>query len=444
MPFGFIRFLLFLAVAAIVFRTLPARARQPYLFSVSYIFYALWSIPHALLLLCATGVAYLAGNRLAGAREHRDKVLALAVSVVLLLGSLAFFKYVNQVEGILRGTRQLYWLFPVGISYYTFKLISYIVDVFWDNIPAEKDFLSFATCAAFFPQIASGPIHRPAEFLPQLAALELPTSKALVIGVRLIALGLFQKIVIADRLGMIVDPLYASAGEYHGWPLMVGLYCFSIQLYADFSGMTDIAIGSGMLFGLRSPENFDKPFLAQSIKEFWRRWHMTLTSWITDYVFTPLQIALRNYGTLGLTVCLFITMLTLGAWHGARWNYLIFGAIHGVFLTVSALTMQRRNRFFKKHKGWVPFRKIAAPIITFHLVTLSFVFFRAETPAKAFTILHNLLQSQTFPLELQRLFPTPYGIVVLGAAFVLMEIGFVALRFAVDGNESGVSESDYV
>ena len=171
---------------------------------------------------------------------------------------------------------------------------------------------------------------------------------------------------------------------------------------------------------------------------------MTLTSWITDYVFTPLQIALRNYGTLGLTACLFITMLTLGAWHGARWNYLIFGAIHGVFLTVSALTMQRRNRFFKKHKGWVPLRKIAAPIITFHLVTLSFVFFRAETPAKAFTILHNLLQSQTFPLELQRLFPTLYGIVVLGAAFVLMEIGFVALRFAVDGNESGVSESDHV
>lgn len=401
MPFNSLRFIGFLAAAAAMHAALPARYRAFFLLAASYVYCAAWSPEGALLLLAATAVAYAAARRLES--NNAEGGVVLCGGLVALLGALALFKYAPG------------FIAPVGISYYTFKLVSYIVDVFWEKVPAEKSFTRFAAYAAFFPQIPSGPIARASQLLPELAAARGPSAENVIAAARLILFGFFEKAVVADRLGAMIDAAKA-AGPSGGSELFV-IYAYCWRLYADFSGITHIAIGAALLFGLGSPRNFAAPFYAPNIQEFWRRWHISLTSWLTDYVFMPSRMALRDHGERGLAASLIVTMLLIGVWHGPALSFLVFGALNGAYMVVSALTLRRRDAFFAKRPALARARAVAGPAATFHLVALSFAFFQSATPGEAAALLRGAVAGGGAPI--------PWGeaseLALFAASFAAME-----------------------
>lgn len=399
MPFNSLKFLLFLGASACGYAMVAPRRRIALLLTCSLFYYASWHPAFVVLLLGACAVAYGAGLHIE--RSPRTAGPALSAALIALLGCLAFFKYVPALAVFSTGTHA--WMslaVPVGISYYTFKLLSYVIDVYWGKIPAERSFVRLSAYAAFFPQILSGPIGRATQSLPEMSAARAPGGEEVMSALRLILFGWFQKAVVADRLGAMIDSALAQPAALSGWPLLLVVYGYCWRLYADFSGISDIAIGSARLFGLGSPQNFASPFYAPNIQEFWRRWHMSLTSWLTDYVFTPLRMAWRSFGALGLCASLMITLLLIGAWHGPRLNFILFGAINGLYMVVSALTLRSRDRFFEARPAWARLRGYLGPIITFHLVAFSFVFFQSPTPRQALSLLSGLLK----PAQMSREF----------------------------------------
>jgi D-alanyl-lipoteichoic acid acyltransferase DltB (MBOAT superfamily) len=382
MDFTSVYFLGFLAAAAAAGRLCPSRFRAALIAVISYAYYCTWSPKAAILLLAVTVAAYFAARAIGAGKGGVRSGLAL-VSICGLVAPLAVFKLAPWLESLLRGPL----IVPLGISYFTFKLISYVLDVYWGKIAAEKALIPFIAYVAFFPQIVAGPIQRGASFLPQ-------TGRAanwgnVVWGAQRVLLGLFKKFLVADNLGILVNFIYTHI-HAPGTPLALGLYVYPLQIYADFSGLTDIAVGAAWMLGIESPENFDAPFSAPSPSEFWRRWHITLTGLLTDYLFTPMRLAVRNWGNPGLVLSLFVTMVSIGLWHGFRWTYALFGMLHAAYLAADALTLRARTRYFKAHPaagraaGWL------GPVVTFHLVALAFVLFRGENVRDALHMLRHL------------------------------------------------------
>ncbi|MFZ5802859.1 MAG: MBOAT family O-acyltransferase [Candidatus Omnitrophota bacterium] len=400
MQFVSVEFIVFFGGVFLGFHLAPLAFRKYYLLFVSYVFYAMWSLPYAVLLLAMTGLAYLAARQIEAASNEKGKSRRVRGAVLLFVLTLCFFKYLEPcLYALGESIPRLQGVFspaimriavPVGISYYLFKIISYVVDVYWEKAPAEKDFAAFAVYVAFFPQILSGPIQRAVSFLPQIKT-PLPVSyDTLLSGMRLLLFGFFKKLVIADRLAIFVDGVYGNPASFNSLTLLWACYAYVFQLYADFSGLTDIARGSAKLFGIDSPKNFDLPFFAPNIQQYWRRWHMTLTQWLGDYVFNPLRMALRDHGQTGLALALMINMVLIGIWHGARTTFLAFGIIHGIYLIVSVMTSKGREIFFKKHPALASIRKIGAPLGVFHLVAFAMIFFRAETLEQAWAMIRNI------------------------------------------------------
>lgn len=365
-----------LPLVALGFYLCPIRYQRYFLLLASYALYASAGLLNAALLVGATAVAYLCARRMAATAEDRHRRAYLILAIASLLTSLAVFKYVNVVGASFGVAMNL--VIPIGISYYTFKLLSFVIDTYWDRIGAQR-LASVASYAAFFPQIPSGPLQRAGDFFAQTEPPR-PAPPALIAsGLRLILFGCFKKLVLADRLGLVVDPVFRAPVDHSDTLVLLSCYFFAVQLYADFSGITDMAIGCGRVLGIDAPQNFDRPFLAANIQEFWRRWHITLTRWLGDYLFTPLRMALREWGQAGLIVCTMVNMAAIGLWHGPRLTYLVFGLINGVYLVASALTLRGRNRFFKTRPRLSLARSVVGPLIVFHLVVIGFVVFRAET-----------------------------------------------------------------
>jgi alginate O-acetyltransferase complex protein AlgI len=391
-------FAAFLGVVAGLYHLCPPTWRRWYLLAVSYAFYCTWSVPFAFLLVAVTGVAYVLARRVHDATSDTERRLWFNVGLILLLLPLATFKYAAWLGGGLASVmgdragfsslQALRLLVPVGISYYTLKLVGYLVDVHLGVQPCGQ-FSAVATCAAFFPQTLAGPIHRVGDFLQQVGEPKTPRAAMVGSGIRLMLFGLFKKLVLADRLGLIVDQVFARPDAFSGLILAAASYLYVIQLYADFSGLTDVAIGAGRLFGIDAPQNFNAPFIARSIPEFWRRWHMTLTSWVTDYVFMPLRVALRDLGQVGLAISIMINMLAIGVWHGASWNFVVFGFIHGCYLVVSSLTLRQREKFYDTI-GFNKIHRVTGPIVTFHMVVAAAIFFRASSVRDAWYILGQI------------------------------------------------------
>ncbi|HEY7336313.1 MAG TPA: MBOAT family O-acyltransferase, partial [Bryobacteraceae bacterium] len=280
MSFDSLGFVLFVAASYCLYRVCPARWRGLVLLVASYVFYCTWNARLAAGLAGATVFAFFAG-KWAGNMEspQRGRVTAL-FATAMLTGYLFFWKTVAVAA--LPGIGRI--ALPLGVSYYTFKLISYVMDIYYGKSKPEWRFIAFASYVAFFPQILAGPIQRPDDFLSQMP----PARTALMDGAARIAWGLIKKVVVADQLAPAVNYVYSHMYGMHGTEILAGFYLFPLQLYADFSALTDIAIGTGRLFGIESPENFDDPFTSSTITQFWRRWHMSLTGWLGDYVFTPL------------------------------------------------------------------------------------------------------------------------------------------------------------
>jgi alginate O-acetyltransferase complex protein AlgI len=376
-------FLLYLAICAGLSRLCPPRWRTTVILLASYFFYLTWSVRAAAFLAALTFVVYVAailgepGRRSAKGSAWIGITAAFLLAACLTAFKVALLTPKQSIGGL---------VMPLGISYYIFKLISYVVEVSRGNLPAERNLVNFASYAVFFPQIMAGPIQRPADFFSQIP----PKPRIPWIALGRIALGLTKKCLVADSLAPTVNYIYGHLSALHGIPLWLGFYLYPLQLYTDFSGLTDIAIGAGQLFGITGPENFNHPFTASSVSDFWRRWHMSLTSWLRDYVFLPLRMATRRAGTLGLVFSIMVNMIAIGLWHGFSLSYLTFGVLNGIYLTVDALTARHRTRFFKQHPSWQGFGRRLGWLLTFHVISGALVFFRATKPSYAIWLLGHL------------------------------------------------------
>jgi len=326
----------------------------------------------AAVLLAVTVFCYFAGLWLVDPRRRAVAPWVAFGSVSLLAVYLVSFK----LRPLLHLADNP--LLPLGISYYVFRLISYLLDVYWGKCDAVDDFVPFAAYVAFFPQMIAGPIQRASSFIPQLQNQN-AEKRRLLEGLVRMAVGFAKKSLVADNLGLFVGWAYGHLHSGSALPSLVALYLYPLQLYTDFSGLADIAIGSGLILGIEAPENFDAPFTAQSITEFWRRWHITLTSWIRDYVFIPLRMATRNLGNTGLAISLTVNMVLIGLWHGFTLGFLAYGLFQAVFLVGDVLTRSKRHEYYKHNPALAKLAAFAGPVFVYHVIAIGSVLFRAPS-----------------------------------------------------------------
>jgi len=401
MLFHSIVFWKFFAVILGVYFFVPQKIRWLFLLLASYFFYGYRRKEYVLLLALPTLATYVAARAMAVARTPVLKKILLWVGLALTLGLLFVFKYLDlfwqiylNLQGYLRqvpAKSALHVLIPIGISFFTFRMVSYLVDVYHERIPAEKHLGFFALYVAFFPQLLVGPIDRAARLLPQFKQSVAFDWERIVAGVRLIAWGLFKKIVIADRLSFFVNYVFLHP-EGQGAHVIFAVYFFAFLIYCDFSGYTDMAIGISRILGFESMKNFDFPYYSRSISEFWNRWHISLSSWLRDYLFLPLAYATmrRIRGekwlavkaeTWGYMVGIMLTMLLGGLWHGEGWTFVIWGGLFG-FYQIVAYASKRQRRKVSKKIGWqrLPWLDSAWKVfVTFNLVSFAWIFFRAAS-----------------------------------------------------------------
>ena len=379
MTFNSWLFLGFIFPALAIYYLLPHRGQNRWLLLCSYVFYGAWDWRFLSLIVLSTAVDYLVGNRIQSQTDPIRRKRWLCVSLISNLGLLGVFKYFNfftdsaislfQRVGLSVPEWSLHIVLPVGISFYTFQTLSYTVDIYRGKLKPCKSWLDFALFVSYFPQLVAGPIERASRLLPQITKNRRVTSEQLVAGSWLVLWGFFKKMVIADNLARFVDPVYSSPSEAHALLLLAATYAFAYQIYCDFSGYTDIARGLAKLMGIELMKNFDMPFLAASPAEFWRRWHISLSTWLRDYLYIPLG---GNRGSELFTYRnLFLTMLLGGLWHGAAWHFVAWGLYHGLLLII-----YRRFAPSKSEDEGFSFKRIASIIWMFHLTCIGWYLFR--------------------------------------------------------------------
>lgn len=373
------------------------KLRVVLLLAASYFFYAHWDYRFLPLIFLSSTGDWLLGNAIAAAKTPKSRKLWLIATVILNLGLLGFFKYANFA---IDSTRALLDTFgfnppevalrvalPVGISFFTFESMSYVIDVYRGHIKPHKSYLEYLTFVAFFPHLVAGPIVRPRDLLPQLAGTPRFSASAGSEGLFLIAVGLLKKVAIGDYLALnFVDRVFEAPLGYSAVEVYAAVVGYSLQIYCDFSGYTDIAIGSALLLGVRFPKNFDAPYAAVNIIDFWRRWHISLSTWLRDYLYIPLGGNRR--GRARTYANLIITMLLGGLWHGASWTFVVWGGIHGVALALTRAFEERRVGTKPLIGGALG--RVLGIVVTFHLVSAAWIFFRAETFGKARLIFERL------------------------------------------------------
>jgi len=418
MLFNSLQFFVFFVVVLVLFYLGPRAWRRWVLLLASYFFYMSWNAKFVALLLTLTAIDYTAAlwiERSEGTRRKRFLVLSLAAN----LGFLGFFKYYNflaeNLVSLLDLRPHMFALsiiLPLGISFHTFQSMSYVIDVYRGEQKAIRNPVDYALFIAFFPQLVAGPIVRAREFFGNLFHWEAPTSEEQLRGVLLMFLGLTKKIALADRFSPIADSYFRNAAGHAGaMSAWTGAIAFALQIFFDFSGYTDMAIGMALLLGFHFPVNFRRPYLAFSITDFWHRWHISLSRWLRDYLYIPLGG--NRHGNLQTYRNLMLTMLLGGLWHGASWNFAIWGAYHGALLSLERIA--GRKRFQDPPAWWLyPFRAIA----TFVLVTVGWVFFRAATFADTRYIIGQMFGGVSGPGDIV----IPIWLLVLVAMSLLLAV----------------------
>lgn len=348
MPVNSLSFAAFFAVVFFAYY-LPARERVQniVLLFASWCFYAIADLKMLPLIVGTTMAFYVLGlvqKKCADTGRERALFCLTLTGVALGVGLLGYFKYLNffieqfssllDTFGLHTNIHTFSIILPLGISFFTFRLISYSLEIYFGRIEACRDFITFASYVAFFPCLLAGPIDRPQNFLPQLRERRVFNYAQATDGLKQILWGMFKKMVVADNLAKCVDSVWADCGSYNGSALAVVAVFYAVQLYADFSGYSDMAIGVGKLLGFRIARNFNCPYFAQNIADYWRRWHMSLTSWVTDYVFTPLTLAFSKWGKSGIVLAVFVNFFILGLWHGANWTFIVFGIWHALLFAL--------------------------------------------------------------------------------------------------------------
>lgn len=400
MLFNSFEFAIFFPLVVIGYFLLPPRFRWAFLLGASYYFYMCWKAEYLVLIVISTLIDYVAGLRMGKTtvRSRRKKYLLL--SLVANLGILFTFKYANFFSESLRVALNQFNIFydmpmfdlllPVGISFYTFQSMSYTIDVYRGEQQPERHLGKFALYVAFFPQLVAGPIERSLRLLPQFDRVFKFDYERVVSGLRLMLWGFFKKLVIADRLAIYVNEAYNHPAEYQGLTLLLATYFFAIQIYCDFSGYSDIAIGAARVMGYDLMTNFRQPYFSKSISEFWRRWHISLSTWFRDYLYIPLGG--NRVGKQRWYFNLFAVFVISGLWHGANWTFVVWGALHGGYLIFAIVTADWRQKL----AHWSGLAKRPAlhnllrTLITFHLVLFAWIFFRANSLSEAFMIIGNM------------------------------------------------------
>lgn len=449
MTFTSFKFLLFFPLVVLVYNFCPQRFRIWFLLAASYAFYAFMQPFYLLLLIVVTGVTYGFTRWMEGTKCEKKKHKIMVLGIILVLLPLFFFKYFNFVNeiifsllamiGIHSTVPVIHWMLPVGISYYTFMAIGYLVDVNNETVEVEKNIGSVALFLSFFPIILSGPIERAGNLFPQWKTLQRSQPADLTAGLKLMLWGYFMKLCVADRLGIYIDAVFDNLSYHNGTSLAFASLLYPFQVYGDLGGYSLIVIGVARCMGIRIVSNFNRPFYATSVSEFWRRWHMSFINWLLDYIFTPLSFSLRNWKSVGTICALMLTFFISGIWHGAALTFIIWGVVQGLFLSIEVLLKKRRISIeskYKLNKRW--WYILICCVSVYLLFAFSEIIEKCTTIADAWIVIGKIF-SERGPL-----FDgiTTYGIICLFIMFVkdlrdeffpkkfrLFESPFIVIRF---------------
>ncbi len=413
MVFQSFKFLVFFPIVVAVYFAIPFRYRRVFLFIVSYYFYMCFKPEYVVILLASTLLDYYLGLQIGKCQDQRKRKKLLVLGIIHNIGLLVSLKYLDffneSLQFILNQVNIFYEsaafeiLIPVGISYYVLKKLSYLIDVYREPQDVEKKLITFALYVSFFPEIMAGPIDRAKKLIPQFYKKNEFDYKHVTDGLKLMAWGFFKKLVIADRLALFVDKVYNNPTQYEGLSLVMATVYFSFQVYCDFSGYTDIAIGTARVMGFDLMENFDRPYFSKSIGEFWKRWHISLSTWLRDYLYLPITYStsrkIKSPTVMGIKaeswsyiLGTVITMFICGLWHGSQLTYILWGFFHGSYLVFSFITRKLRGKIRKelKIKKNSFILKLFRITVTFSFVTFGWIFFRANSIPDAVYIITHL------------------------------------------------------
>lgn len=403
MSFTPLQFLIFLPVVFLLYHAAARYFSSSWLLLLiaSYVFYAATNVAYLpWVLAVVTLISFVSGRLMGKVEKEGLKLLFLWLGVggnCLILVGLKYLSFIitnlNRLvifSGIPAHIPEVPFFASIAVSFFVFQAISYLLDISLGLLEPEQHLGHYALSMAFFPKLLQGPIERSGDLLPQLKAPYLFDYDNIRAGILLFTWGFFKKVVIADRLGLFVDRVYGNVYTFSGLPLLLATWLYAFQLYFDFFGYTDMALGCARLFNIRLTQNFSSPYLATSVADFWRRWHISFSRWILDYIFKPLQMQWRNWGIRGTSVALIITFLISGVWHGAKWGFIIWGLLHGLFLCCSLYWKPYQKRLYR----WLgvektPLLRLWQTFVTFQMVSFAWIFFRADSlPDARYIITH--------------------------------------------------------
>ena len=430
MLFNSINFAIFLPIVFLLYWGVSKnnlKFQNILLLIASYYFYACWDFRFLFLLIFSTLLDYYSGIKIENSTSDKNRKFWFWLSILINLGFLGVFKYYNffidSIQDVVSvfGHKIDMWsikvILPIGISFYTFHGLSYVIDVYKKQIQAEKNFINYAVFVCYFPLLVAGPIERATHLLPQIKRKRNFNYAQAVDGLRQILWGLFKKIVIADNCAEYANLIFNNSDDYSGSTLVMGALFFTFQIYGDFSGYSDIALGTSRLFGMELLKNFNFPYFSRDIAEFWRRWHISLSSWFKDYLYIPLG---GSVGGLKMKIRnTFIIFLVSGFWHGANWTFIVWGALNALYFLPLLLSNTNRNnmKIVAYDKNWPTFKELVSILITFTLTVFAWIFFRANSLTHAITYIKDIFTSKLISLPEIR----PTYVIVLVLIFIFIE-----------------------
>ena len=411
MSFISLNFVTLFVCTFLLYYTLPPKYRKAILLLSCCIFIGYYHIAFLIIALLISLATFFLGKWVGQSKHEKDtKRIYISGLCFLITGWLAF-RYANLLPGV-------HWLFPLGISFYTFQALSYLTEIYWKEEEPEENLADFMIYMLFFMKFLSGPIERARDMLPQLKSGKPVAYPSIVYGMKLIVVGLIKKLILADYISPYIDGIFNSIHTASGIQLLMACLLYPVELYGDFSGYTDIALGGACMLGFKLSPNFNRPFIAQTTAEFWRRWHMSLSFWVRDYLYLPLSSGMRRWGQWGVFLSLSLTFAGLGAWHGAGWNYIIYGLIQGLIIFYEMKTAMIRNKI----KNWIgnPLFTTLSILRTYLLFAFSLIFFRLESVSDALYYIRNISFSTHASWKEVSIGIPDHNCIVAGSALVLI------------------------
>ena len=411
MSFISLNFVTLFVCTFLLYYTLPPKYRKAILLLSSCIFIGYYHIAFLIIALLISLATFFLGKWVGQSKHEKDTKRIYISGLCFLITGWWAFRYANLLPGV-------HWLFPLGISFYTFQALSYLTEIYWKEEEPEENLADFMIYMLFFMKFLSGPIERARDMLPQLKSGKPVAYPSIVYGMKLIVVGLIKKLILADYISPYIDGIFNSIHTASGIQLLMACLLYPVELYGDFSGYTDIALGGACMLGFKLNPNFNRPFIAQTTAEFWRRWHMSLSFWVKDYLYLPLFSSMRRWGQWGVFLSLSLTFAGLGAWHGAGWNYIIYGLIQGLIIFYEMKTAMIRNKI----KNWIgnPLFTTLSILRTYLLFAFSLIFFRLESVSDALYYIRNISFSTHASWKEVSIGIPDHNCIVAGSALVLI------------------------